>query len=195
MSETEPIIPIEKCFNCPNRGRISRLLVRLVAKERLASQCEGPVSVARGVIETQLRYKGELAPEKSEFNWNRVTGPAWDSDDPRRYSKTSWTTEDVCGREDVGAREGEVPYSLSGASWTNEDGSRHAAFTTGDKEQISEHRRMQGIIALLDSTSRLQAKDATEDEKADAINKMAEMGFTLEVSAGRDTPTDKNQAV
>ena|GEM_PF-6383000 len=114
-----------------------------------------------------------------------MTGPARDDSGRRRYSKTSWTIETVCGREAIEPREDEVPYDTSKVFWTNKDGSRHAAFITGDEEQISEHRSSQGIMALLDNVSRLQ------DEKSNATKNIADMGFTILALAGRDTDNDK----
>lgn len=120
-----------------------------------------------------------------------MTGPARDDSGRRRYSKTSWTIETVCGREAIEPREDEVPYDTSKVFWTNKDGSRHAAFITGDEEQISEHRSSQGIMALLDNVSRLQAENATEDEKNNATHNIADMGLTILASAGRGTHNDK----
>ncbi|HUO61907.1 MAG TPA: hypothetical protein VMT96_00440 [Candidatus Bathyarchaeia archaeon] len=193
MSETQPTAPFDKCLNCPNLGRIARLFARAGGLEELAPDCEGPVKVHRGVVETRLRYPGDPKIDKKEFDYSRVVGPAygWNSDRPTRYSKTTWTRETACGRDadSIQPNEGEVPYDpYRERISTNPDSSRHAAFIGGDEEELADVRSVQGVMSMLDAVSEMQiaAKQGHLDGMQAAHDKIEEQGFSLLAVAGRD---------
>lgn len=192
MTEKQPPTSTDKCINCPHRGRTSQLLAKIAGKSELASGCEGPVRVAHGEIQTRVVYPGEPKPKKSEFNWNSLTGPAYGSDGPERYSRTEWTYEDVCGRENIEPREGEMPAGRAKETvWTNEDGSRHASFIKGDEEQLADRRATLGIMDLLDSVTDMQ--EAAERGDVEGVQKVQDKigatGLRLEAVAGRGSET------
>lgn len=191
MMEKQPIS--EKCINCPNRGRLSKVLAQIAGKSETAPDCEGPVVVSHGVIETRIRKSGEPSLSKKEFDWNSVTGSAFGDGDVR-YSRTDWTRETVCGREPIEPREGEVPYSLSRPTWTNEDGTRRAAFITGDEESLRDHYGSLEIIGMLNAVSEMQAAEDEGDLSGvqEAQGKIEGYGFRLDATAGRrDGKTSK----
>lgn len=158
MSE-KAIEKFDRCMNCPNLGKISKMLARVGGLPEIADGCEGPVEVSHGQVVTQVRRGNEPSPP--EKTWNVLVGSA-DPRGERRYSRTDWTSEDVCGREEdtIAPREGEVPYKLGVHIKTNHEGRRVAAFIKGDEEEIREIRGTQAMIELLDSV----------DDMVDAYN-------------------------
>lgn len=109
-------------------------------------------------------------------------------DGERRYSRTDWTVETVCGREAIKPLDGEVAYGLNGEFVrTHDDGKRFAAFIRGDQRQLADHYGRLSIMELLDSCDEMQdAEDAGDVEKAAlARDRIAQKGFTIEATAGR----------
>lgn len=176
MTERQPTP--EKCDSCPNRGKISKALARVAG-----SNCEGPVTVSHGVIRTYIHQKGESSEIPEEFKGARMVG---DSEE-ERYSKTDWTSEVVCGLEPIEPREGEVPYSPSRPTWTNEDGSRYAAFVSGDTESLRDHYAELGVEELLDAVSEVQAAEDANNPLGEqtAHDKIAARGLSLAAVVGR----------
>lgn len=182
---TERLVAPEKCVNCPNRGRIARLLARAAQQDEVADGCEGSVKVSHGQIVTQVRAGREPSPPQE--TWTSMTGSATPGGE-RRYSRTDWTTEIVCGREPIEPHEGEVPYALGGEFLrTNRDGQRVAAFIKGDENELSDHYGKLGIMELLDAATEMEDAEAVGDtETADkAVEKIRQYGFDKPISAGR----------
>lgn len=188
MTEKKSSEPFNKCLDCPRNGMIGRFLARTSGLPRLADDCEGPVHVSRGQIVTQLRYGHEPSPPQK--TWNSMTGPVNHEDDrPRRYSRTDWTSEDVCGRDEekISPHDGEVPYMEGVHIRTNHDGSRVAAFVKGDQEDISSFRSTHEIMDLLDSADDMVDAFNTGDIDGmqDVQNSVQARGFSIDAIAGR----------
>lgn len=143
-----------------------------------AEGCEGVVRVSHGNIVTQVVYRDtadgvegyikamhERPPQRE---WTNMTGTSFPDENgihEERYSRTDWKREDVCGREPIEPRKGEVPYDPfdPGLIRVNpETGKRYAAFITGDEKQIKDQRGTLAIMALLDSTYEDDDSDLTE---------------------------------
>src|SRR5690606_14074983 len=100
MTEKRSESPFDKCHNCPNMSRIKKMLAKAGGLPELAGDCEGPVNVKHGEIQTYVRRAGDPHPEVIKFKWNSLTGDVyWNGEE--RYSRTDWTKEDVCGREEI----------------------------------------------------------------------------------------------
>lgn len=173
MNEKSP----ELCRNCPNRSKISLIIGKLAGDMPPAEGCEGPVRVSHGNIVTQVvtldtnstiqDYIDAAHARPREGTWNSLTSSVDDETGIReeRYSRTDWKREDVCGREPIEPRKGEVPYDPfdPGLIRVNpETGKRYAAFITGDEKQIKDQRGTLAIMALLDSTYEDDDSDLTE---------------------------------
>lgn len=165
------------------------MIAHVACVDELEDGCEGPITVSHGQVVTQLRYGNEPSP--SQKTWNSMTGPALFADDsPRRYSRTDWTRENVCGRDEdqIGPQDGEVPYRSGVLIKTNKDGSRSAAFVKGSDEDISDIRATHAIIDLLDSVTDIQI--AQEEGDAEALkaaeDNIASYGFSEVITAGRN---------
>lgn len=59
---TEKQVSSEKCTDCPNRGRIAKLLARATRQSKQADGCEGVIIVSHGQIVTQVRSGDEPSP-------------------------------------------------------------------------------------------------------------------------------------
>ncbi len=187
MSERQPAKSFDHCHNCPNMGRIKKVLAKLGGLPELAEGCEGSVKVSHGEIQTYVRRSGDPDPDKIGFKWNTLVGDAYYGGE-ERYSRTDWMTEHVCGRDEIAPREGEVPYGLRGEYVrTNKDGKRVAAFIKGDEKELDEHRGTLAIMDLLHATTEMEdAEDAGDTEGANlALNKINQYGFSKPISAGR----------
>lgn len=183
MNEKQP--SAEKCIDCPNRSKLSKVLARIANKSELAEGCEGFVTVAHGIIQTEIRHPGEPSPKKSEFEWTRMTGSAREDGD-RRYSRTDWSKEDICGREIIEPREGEVPYrQTDDLIQIAEDGSRHARFISGNAEQIADHDAMLAMCDIIDSAHRIDDEDSTNEEINEAKQTIASYGLRRVASSHR----------
>jgi len=182
---TERQVSTEKCTDCPNRGRVAKLLARTTQQSELAEGCEGSVRVSHGQIITQVRVGKEPSPPQN--TWNSLTSSAMPGGE-RRYRRTDWTTETVCGRNPIEPRDGEVPYGLRGDFLrTNDDGQRIAAFIKGNEDELSSHYGTLGMMEVLDATTEMEdAEDADDTEAAEkATEKIRRYGFDKPVSAGR----------
>lgn len=182
MNERQP--SAELCRNCPNRSRLSKVLARVAGTSELADGCEGMIKVAHGEIQTRVRLPGEPDVTKQEFDWNVLTGSR---DGTRSYSRKEWTTEEVCGREPIEPREGEVPYRRGTIVWKNADGERRATFITGSEEELAEHYGEMAIMDLMDATIAMEdAEDEGDEEGAQkALDKINQYGFEKPITAGR----------
>ncbi len=149
MSE-KYIEKFDRCMDCPRLGKISKMLARAGGLPQRADDCAGLIEVSHGQVVTQIRHGNEPSPPQK--TWNVLVGSA-DPRGERRYSRTDWTSEEVCGREEdtIVPREGEVPYKPGVHVKTNHEGRRVAAFIRGDEEEIREIRGTQAMIELLDS--------------------------------------------
>ena len=178
--------PTPECAKCPNRSGFSRTLAKALGKNTVTPACTGPTTVGHGVIETQVRQGNEPAPDKANFDWNRMVGGGAAGGE-RRYSRTTWTSETICGKEAIEPRPGEVLYDLRQPTQTKADGSLVAAFILGDEQQIEDLRNEQAFATLLDATSDMQIAESSGDVTgvADAQNRIAAQGFTLGATAGR----------
>lgn len=167
----------EQCRTCPNRSTLSRAMARIAGKPELVDGCEGMVTVSHGLIETETCRYGEPAPDRSKFNWHTMSG----SDHGKTYTRTIWQTEQICGRESIEPREGEIPFSATRPTWVAEDGSRHAAFITGEEVALQEHFSVLSIMDLLDATTEMQRAEAEGDADAlEAANrKIGVHGFAV----------------
>ena len=183
---TENLPDLERCVKCPNdtRTRIAQYLAEVANKGKSAEGCEGPHNVAHGVVTSVRRFGNEPSPTKDEFDWNSMTGPArYGSDEPRVYSRTEWTTtERLCGREPHVLDPDEVLES----SRIGKNGQRYTTYIKGSEEDRFNRRAMLGVIDLLDNTSVMQDLNSTPDEVDEARQNIADMGFTIEASAGRE---------
>lgn len=189
MNERQP--SAEQCRNCPNRGKLSKLLARVAGTSELADGCEGMVKVAHGEIQTHVRLPGEPDVTKEEFDWNVLVGSR---DGTRSYSRKEWTTEEVCGREPIEPRQGEVPHRRGELVWKNADGERRAMFIKGDEEELAEHYGQQAMMDLIDAGIAMEdAEDAGDTEAAQqALDKIEQYGFSKPITAGRRGSGKKN---
>lgn len=127
MSE-EKLSCEQQCASCPNRSRLSRVMAKLAFEPDIAEGCEGYVVVSRGQIIAAERQPGEPKPEGK---WNCFS---WNTDsNVRRYARTVWRTERVCGREVILPAMGEVIYADDS---TDENGHRWMAFISGEEQDI-----------------------------------------------------------
>lgn len=134
----------ETCVNCPQRTTLSRFIGRMLLKYNTPQECTGPIVVSRGTIITQVRHGYEADPDRG--TWNSMTETGRGQFSERRFSRTEWVTEQVCGREAIELREGEQPYDPSRSNpHTDHDGKRYVAFIRGDEHQI---RDWQTILAI-----------------------------------------------
>lgn len=174
----------ELCTRCPNRGQLSRILARIAGNETQANGCEGVTTVAHGRIITQTRTGGEASPPQRE--WTSMTSLR--ETDERRYSRTEWTYETVCGRESIEPGQNEVPYDPSEPVHIGERGKRIVAFISGSEDDIRIHRSSLAVMRLLDLTTELQIAEAADDAEAveRATHEIGAMGFEKPITAGRD---------
>lgn len=162
MNEKSP----ELCRNCPNRTKISLMIGKMAGKTAPVEGCDGVVHVSHGNIVTQVvtldtnggiqAYIDAEHAKPAKNTWNSMTSSQPDENgiEEMRYSRTDWKTEEVCGRDEIKPRDGEVPYDPFSPDLirVNPDGKRYAAFISGDEAQIKDHRGMLATMALLDST-------------------------------------------
>lgn len=118
----------QQCASCPNRGRLSRVMAKMAFEPDIAEGCEGYVVVSRGNIVAVERQPGEPKPEGKWncFSWNTESNV-------RRYARTEWQTEKVCGREAILPAMGEVIYADDS---TDKKGHRWMAFISGEEQDI-----------------------------------------------------------
>ena len=191
---TERRMSSEKCANCPNRGRIAKLLARATRQRERAEGCEGVTTVSHGQIVTQIRTGNESSPPQN--TWNSLTASC-EYGGERRYSRTDWATETICGRETIEPRNGEVPFGVDGEFLRiHNDGRRTAAFIKGNEQELADHFGILSTMELLDNVSEMQ--DAEDNGDIDAARhaqeKIAQKGFeVVATSSRRGTKNDTSK--
>lgn len=139
-------------------------MARIVGDNTLAEGCDGKVRVEHGKVRTVVRGPGEPVPSKREFNWSSMTA---DRAGGREYTGITWTHEDVCGRDPIEPRQGEVLYDTNRPIVTAKDGSRHTAYIEGDDRSIASVRAGQAIMNLIDASYDLEdAENRGDDDGA-----------------------------
>lgn len=119
------------CASCPKRTMASKIVARVLREPDATEDCEGYSQVFHGVVITQYRQPDELAPEQSSWNSLSIDNRT----NERRYSRTEWSSEKVCGQDIVEPGDGETEYGF-GEAHTTKDGHAIKAFISGDENGI-----------------------------------------------------------
>ena len=148
MNEKLPTPP-ELCRTCPRRNMASRIIGKLMGESTPVEGCEGKVAVSHGSIVTQTVFRdtakgiqGYLDAERAKpakGTWTNMSVSSTPNEDgmiESRYNRTDLKTGDVCGRDPIVARDGEVPFDTFGEEliYVGSDGRRHA-----DRSRCREH--------------------------------------------------------
>lgn len=169
-------------------------MARLVGREQIVLGCEGPVNVHRGEIEYREREANKPEIKQKAYPWIWTSGSAF-GDEKQRYFRYAWGEDEViCGRKPIEQRPNEVPFTTLNQPWTNVDGSRHAAFVSGNEIAIQGHLSKIFNQALLDSVSDYQAAQREGDDEGaqEALDEIADSGFSLEAVVGRGNIEDED---
>ena len=127
---------IEQCIGCPNRSELSKVVGVFVGKNEIARDCEGPVTVVRGVLHSlafPVRERDQASHDENVMYFNQAY----------------WKSQVVCGKETIAPGPDEELYAPGEVIQTNAEGERIAIFISGTKHEIDNLRLSQRLLHSL----------------------------------------------